>query len=82
MSKPDHKIVCWGDYAIPVPLEDDWMTIDKNGEMYTHREMPDTDHYHHWWTSGGNEMLIARLYDRKMWPEPGPWYTQLYWIGD
>ena len=79
----NHKIVCWGDYAIPVPLEAKWMAMDKDGRWYRYRSIPTREHLHGEW--GGlladGYSLLSEHRDLIP-PEPGPWTDQLYWIGD
>lgn len=80
---PDHKIVCWGDYAIPVPVEANWIAWDIDDEVRAFVDEPKRD-YDYWIT--GNYMLcewsVIPSYIHCPPPEPGPWTDQLYWIGD
>ena len=92
----DHKIVCWGDYAIPVSIKAKWIAQDQNGEWYWYTRKP--KHTDRLWSlldsnnnlrAGKDGILFPS--DSEMDfvctvnilpPEPGPWTEQLYWIGD
>lgn len=81
----DHKIVCWADYAIPVPLLAKWMAMDNNGHWWAYDKEPEKNQGSFcWWTSmygGGVYEMIEESIGITP-PEPGPWDEQLYWIGD
>ena len=75
----NHKIVCWGDYAIPVPEKYKWLAMDKSGEWLAYLVKPKSDHLLEMWMNfKGAHMLTEVNIDP---PEPGPWTEQLYWIG-
>ncbi|PUB87033.1 MAG: hypothetical protein DBP02_01965 [gamma proteobacterium symbiont of Ctena orbiculata] len=73
----NHKIVCWGDYAIPVPLWARWMAMDESGFWYSYGTKPNI-HGDIWCCSVHWERITISATP----PEPGPWDEQLYWIGD
>ena len=75
----DHKIVCWGDYAIPVPVWANWIAMDKDCSWYCFAEKPNAGDS--FWLNNIGPYGITSNYI-KIPPEPGPWNEQLYWIGD
>ena len=75
----DHKIVCWGDYAIPVPLWANWMAMDGNGNWFSYKEKPKADLEGLFFGKAVVRGIVAEFASP---PEPGPWNEQLYWIGD
>ncbi|MGB5670364.1 MAG: hypothetical protein WBM71_07405 [Sedimenticolaceae bacterium] len=78
-EKIDHKIVCWGDYAIPVPLRVNWMAMDKIGRWYAYADEPETAG-NAWAASSGLYMMLDDEVKVDA-PEPGHWTEQLYLIG-
>ncbi len=80
----DHKIVCWGDYAVPVAESMNWIAWDENGAVWAYECEPKHDNSvytgAHIDTTGDVQIVSAR--GRVPPPEPGSWKTQLYWIGD
>jgi len=85
---PDYKLVCWGDYSIPVPLWARWMAWDEDGQVYIYKDEPTiikatfSPSVDGIWNSDSRlELLFTRLLGVPP-PEPGPWTEQLYWIGD
>ena len=78
----DHKIVCWGDYAIPVPLWANWLAMDEIGEWWVYQNEP--------YILGKEWVLSVYEGSRKCVidgcvttpPDPGKWNKQIYWIGD
>jgi len=77
--KIDHKIICWGDYAIPVPLGVKWMAMDKTGHWYAYADEPETAG--NAWASRSDLYLMLDNDVKVMAPEPGRWTEQLYYIG-
>ena len=78
----NHKIVCWGDYAIPVPVEANWMAMDGDGSWFWYVDKPATSMYSKFWGNtyaADHDGMARKVYNP---PEPGPWTEQLYWIGD
>ena len=84
--KIDHKIVCWGDYAIPVPLWANWIAMNADLKWFFYEKMPSAKPI-----SIFNNMRIWRACTRTKQslmvcsafpPESGSWKEQLYWIGD
>jgi len=79
----DHKIVCWGDYAIPVPCWANWMTFDSKagdsfpdeGHVWVFEKEPE-DMSDVWQAVDGKFAPVA--FPRLTPPEPGRWHTQLY----
>jgi len=76
----NHKLVCWNDYAIPVPIEAKWIAMYGDGEWYWYEQEPKLKECT--WTFLGGDFggLVREVYDLTP-PEPGDWDTQLYWIG-
>ena len=73
----DHKIVCWGDYAIPVPVKAKWLARNLSGNWYAYKRKPQPG-------SGAWLGSIVSCVSKSIIipPEPGHWEEQLYWIGD
>ena len=84
MAELKHKLICWGDYAIPAPLWANWIAWDKSGEVWVYELRP-TLHprtYGKWVNfNTGRIEQISYILDIPP-PEPGPWTEQLYWVGD
>lgn len=80
-KQPDHKIVCWADYAIPVPVEANWMAMDDNRRWYFYKAKPIVGNSM-WHFSGDNYDANHGMFALASPPQPGPWHEQLYWIGD
>lgn len=86
MSKPDYKLLTWGDYFIPVPLWADWLAMNRDGRWCIYEDKPEKDLGFGTWlpklfTKSGL-LLPGQYYSDplKILP-PGPWAEQLYWIG-
>lgn len=79
MDELDHKIVCWGDYAIPVPLWANWMTLDGNGRIQFHQFEP--MFIRSCWLGNGKETMYFHELNIDL-PSQGEWTQQKYWIGD
>lgn len=75
----DHKVICYEDYGIPVPIEANWLAQDANGRWYWYIDEP-TLLISVWSTNGDVGEIYPHL--NILPPEPGPWTEQLYWIGD
>lgn len=75
-----HKLICWGDYAIPVDELSNWIAWDENGSCWEYLEKPERYKTAHSSNSFQRCMIQSDL--KVPPPEPGPWHTQLYWIGD
>lgn len=75
-----HKIVCWGDYAIPVPQNHTCMAWDRDGRFFTYKNTPSPNAGIGVWanTGGGMDYGDAAQPTDVIPPEPGPWHTQLY----
>ena len=80
----DHKILCWGDYAIPVPLWANWMAMDENGKWHAYSDKPVLRLSLGEWDipSFDDDYLHFLISCASFGPEPCPWNEQLYWIGD
>ncbi len=77
----DHKIICWGDYQIPVSFNYKYMAWDKNGEVFMYVKEPSLDTSRAVWLSSWYEPCALMLGTRHVPPpEPGEWDTQLYEI--
>lgn len=80
-----HKIVCWGDYAIPMPLKAKWMAMDEDG-VWWYKSRPTLGVEGEWTSSGESNLeayaVIGSNCTNIIAPEPGPWRSQPYWIGD
>ena len=80
----DHKIVCWGDYAIPVPLWAKWLAMDKDKTWHVYNDRPVLR------LSLGEWDIPSFCEDYQhscvtcfcVEPEQGDWHEKLYWIGD
>jgi len=74
-----HKLICWGDYAIPVDNEFNWMAWDKNGAVYCYESEPKAlnDYWDYDDLSIGIYEIGHLISDIPP-PEPGPWDQQLY----
>lgn len=82
MKQLDHKLVCWGDYAIPARLDDNWLAWDVTGLPWTYKNRPHKRKKTGVWDASGRMGRIAQDgVDTIPPPEPGSWDTQLYWIG-
>ena len=77
----NHKIVCWSDYAIPVPVEANWMAMDNDGEWNWYEAKPKAEKDRDFWFNP-EELSYGIIGNCAAPPEPGPWTEQLYWIGD
>lgn len=85
MSKPDYKLVTWGDYSIPVYEDYKWLAQDGDGEWFVYKKRPmkrSSSSDEGYWISRDHLHDIEKpLQGRLDPPEPGPWDEQLYWIG-
>ena len=81
MNKLNHKIVCWGDYAIPVDEKYKWMAFDPDGSLCFYGEEPFKERSEwtgsEYWMNSSNEYYESPV-SRIIPPEPGPWNEQLY----
>lgn len=78
MKKLDHKLVCWGDYSIPVRENMMWMAFDKDGSCYCYVEFPSVGTVEFFSSPGDFRQISTGCILQP--PEPGPWESQLYWI--
>ena len=81
--KPNYKLVCWDDFSIPVPTNHKWLTWDKSGKCYSSKIKPvilkgEMSVGESWLATPDMKRMVGAIIDP---PEPGPWNTQLYWIG-
>lgn len=81
MDTLKHKVVVWGDYSIPVPVEARWLAQDEDGDWFAYNRKPkaqwgcweaDKERHRMWAISTAILDILP--------PEPGPWTEQLYWI--
>lgn len=82
----NHKIVCWSDYAIPVPLKAKWLAMDEDGVWWWYTSRPTLEEEGVWAfvdeSASKDYAIIGSRCTDIIAPEPGPWRSQLYWIGD
>lgn len=81
-----HKIVCWSDYAIPVPIKAQWIAQDEDGVWWWYTSRP-LIMRGEWRIRDGDISyvsmgMVGDAVKDLIKPEPGPWRSQLYWIGD
>ena len=82
--KPNYKLVCWGDFSIPVPVDHNWLSWDEDGACYTSKNKPIVNRGWVVWVNPGTSFVekMNRFVGMDITPpEPGPWNKQLYWIG-
>jgi hypothetical protein len=73
------KIVCWGDYAFPVPDKAKWIAMDADGTWFWFESEP-VRGYTNWWPTSNENWESFSLYASP--PELGGWDTQRYWLED
>jgi len=73
----DHKIICWGDYAIPVPLNINWIAWDSDGRVYGYTKEPRLGRES--WNPVGRSIVFSGLHGlRLIPPNDDRWENQLY----
>ena len=73
------KIVCWGDYAIPVSSKAQWIAKDKSGIWFWYERSPKLDG-DAWRPSAYGDWGVMNRYADA--PEKGGYKEQIYWLED
>ena len=80
------KLICYGDYQLPVPDNANWIAWDKHGQCNWYFDEPEYDPdcihedldllYNNYLKCGGPVSMYAEP------PEPGHWRDQIYYLED